>query len=255
MQYRDAQWLARLPLAEMIRRGWVDRYATDAEQVAACLRFFGVSTPDTWAAEYGDILQTVAFRTSNAFKSDDAAVAVWIRQGELEASLLQCKKWDPVGFRRELLSLRALTREKNPAVFLPKLQKRCAAFGVAVLVVRAPTGCRASGVTRVLSRGRRMILLSCRYLSDDHFWFTFFHEAGHLILHSDRALVLEGDGFVNDADEEEANQFAADILIPPDAPWHATKSPAYLQGGHTLCPRHRRISGYRRGTDATPWSD
>ena len=61
-----------------------------------------------------------------------------------------------------------------------------------------------------------MILLSFRYLSDDQFWFTFFHEAGHLLLHGDRCIFLEGDDTLTTEEEAEANAFAANILIPPE---------------------------------------
>ena len=61
-----------------------------------------------------------------------------------------------------------------------------------------------------------MILLSFRHLSDDHFWFTFFHEAGHLLLHGDRPLFIDGEDDVSSAEELEANQFAEETLVPPD---------------------------------------
>jgi Zn-dependent peptidase ImmA (M78 family) len=96
------------------------------------------------------------------------------------------------------------------------LQKCCAEFGVAVAIVRAPNKCRASGAVQILPKGRRLILLSFRYLTDDHFWFTFFHEAGHLLLHDTESLLLEGIGAISDNEESEANAFAADILIPPE---------------------------------------
>jgi len=62
-----------------------------------------------------------------------------------------------------------------------------------------------------------MILLSFRYLSDDHFWFTFFHEAGHLLLHGDKSLFIEDGSEVSIKEENEANLFAQNILIPPDS--------------------------------------
>jgi Zn-dependent peptidase ImmA (M78 family) len=58
--------------------------------------------------------------------------------------------------------------------------------------------------------------LSFRHLSDDHFWFTFFHEAGHLLLHGERGVFLEGDDTPSNGEEEEANKFAACILVPPE---------------------------------------
>lgn len=65
--------------------------------------------------------------------------------------------------------------------------------------------------------GNPAILLSFRHLSDDHFWFTFFHEAAHVALHGTEHIDIEGaDPSPFDApnQEEEANQFAQDILVP-----------------------------------------
>jgi HTH-type transcriptional regulator / antitoxin HigA len=72
-------------------------------------------------------------------------------------------------------------------------------------------------VVRFLTPTRPMILLSFRYLTEDQFWFTFFHEGGHLILHGDRCLILEGDATLTAAEEGEANEFAANTLIPPES--------------------------------------
>ena len=47
-----------------------------------------------------------------------------------------------------------------------------------------------------------MIQLSARHKSDDHLWFSFFHEAAHVLLHSKKSVFvdeLNGDG----ADREE----------------------------------------------------
>ncbi len=109
-----------------------------------------------------------------------------------------------------------LTRKRDPKLFIPELKRRCAECGVAVVIVRAPTGCRASGATRFLSRDKALLLLSFRYLSDDHFWFTFFHEAGHLLLHGKSALFLEGPNMLSTKEEEEASGFAARTLIPSE---------------------------------------
>ncbi len=57
--------------------------------------------------------------------------------------------------------------------------------------------------------------LSLRYKTDDQLWFTFFHEAGHILLHGKRQVFLEIDGKDSEEDEDEANTFASDILIPP----------------------------------------
>ncbi len=59
-----------------------------------------------------------------------------------------------------------------------------------------------------------MIALSLRYKTDDQLWFTFFHEAGHLKLHSKKLLFIDGTGDENqDMQEQEADQFASGFLI------------------------------------------
>ena len=155
-----------------------------------------------------------AFRTSPSFKSQPAAVAAWLKEGEQKSAALDCAPWKAAKFRNDLPSLRLMTRIKDPRVFLPELRERCRTCGVAVVIARAPSGCRASGATRFLSPQKAMILLSFRYLSDDQFWFTFFHEAGHLLLHNTDSLFLEGVATGSDQHELEANAFSERILIP-----------------------------------------
>jgi Zn-dependent peptidase ImmA (M78 family) len=107
-----------------------------------------------------------------------------------------------------------LTKAKDPAYFIPRLRAICAEAGVAVAFVRAPSGCRASGATRFLTGAKAMIVLSFRYMSDDQFWFTFFHEAGHLLLHSDKSTFVDGESADQTDKELEANTFSASMLIP-----------------------------------------
>jgi HTH-type transcriptional regulator/antitoxin HigA len=85
--------------------------------------------------------------------------------------------------------------------------------GVALVVVRAPNGCRASGATRQISSDKAMILLSFRYRADDQFWFTVFHEIGHLVLHGTETFI-DDDETLEDNREREANEFASACIIP-----------------------------------------
>ena len=55
--------------------------------------------------------------------------------------------------------------------------------------------------------------MSGRYLSDDHFWFTFFHEAGHLLLHKAIGPIIEERDISSKTMEEEANTFASEMLM------------------------------------------
>jgi HTH-type transcriptional regulator / antitoxin HigA len=210
----NSEWLDELPVGDMIKFGWLKPVPHPSDEATACLKFFGVPSIRAWRETYAGMLQLPAFRTSTSYDSWPAAVAVWLRQGEVEAKVINCSRWDAVEFRKSLSYIRSLTMLKDPNHFLPKLQVLCAKSGVAVVVVRAPTGCRASGATQFLSHDKALLMLSFRHLSDDQFWFTFFHEAGHLLLHGEMGLYLEGTKTLSTTEEAAANDFAVRTLIP-----------------------------------------
>jgi HTH-type transcriptional regulator / antitoxin HigA len=210
------QWIKSLPVTDMIKFGWIGPDPGSNNRVHSCLSFFGVSALQEWHDKYDQLLNAVAFRTSHSFDSNTASVAAWLRQAEVQAASIACQTWNAKKLQSTLPQLRRLTRDPDPQSFIPTAQQLCAACGVAFVVVRSPAGCRASGATRFLSKKQAIVVLSIRYLSDDHFWFTFFHEIAHLLLHAERGLFLEGTGMPDDTFEVEANEFAAHTLISQD---------------------------------------
>jgi Zn-dependent peptidase ImmA (M78 family) len=208
------EWLASLPVADMAKFGWIPRRTRAAEKIEACFSFFRVGSVDEWQQRYNEPLRASVFRTSPSFPSEVGAVTAWLRQGEIQAESINCASWNPDGLRAAIPQLRAMTKRRDPSTFVPDLQKLCAAQGVAVVVVRAPSGCRASGATQFLSSNKALVLLSFRHLSDDHFWFTFFHEVGHLLMHGAHRMFVDLDGDPTSPTEQEANDFAGRTLIP-----------------------------------------
>jgi HTH-type transcriptional regulator/antitoxin HigA len=218
----ENSWLRELPLRDMVRFGWIAPTPRPQDAMTACLRYFGVPSVAAWREIYSGLHAQVAFRTSPSIDSQPAAVAAWLRKGQVEAEQITCGEWNPSAFQESLRVIRGLTRLKDPKRFLPSLRQVCAKYGVAVVIVRAPSGCRASGATWFLSPEKAVLMLSFRFLMDDQFWFTFFHEAGHLLLHSERTLFLERNLFLEGmdekptAEEKEASEFAGKVLVPAD---------------------------------------
>lgn len=241
-QEQAREWVRHLPIKDMKKFGWLDPSLKPSDLVAACLKFFDVLNIEAWHAKYNDMLRVATFRTSPTFDSTDEAVSAWLRQGEIEGAQIKCKKWNPNKFEKSLAEIRALTQNKNPESFIPKLQEICGECGVAVVIARAPSGCRASGATCFLSPDKALLLLSFRYLSDDHFWFSFFHEAGHLLLHGDKALFLEGPDMEFTDEEREANDFAANQLIPDE----------FKDELHQLTSNYKRIIRFSKRVGVSP---
>jgi HTH-type transcriptional regulator / antitoxin HigA len=133
--------------------------------------------------------------------------------------MLRLGKYNRKQFKAILPTLKKLSAFKHPKSFLPRIQSACSAVGVAVTTSRAPEGCRASGASWFNRNGNPVIHLSFRHLSEDHFWFSFFHEAGHVVLHGQSHIDGEG-ASVLAADqterEAEANAFAEGTLLSSD---------------------------------------
>ncbi|HBA83416.1 MAG TPA: hypothetical protein DCZ95_04905 [Verrucomicrobia bacterium] len=72
-----------------------------------------------------------------------------------------------------------------------------------------------NGATRWLTPEKAMVLLNLRGKGEDRFWFSFFHEIGH-VLHDSKKDLLINDGSKDDPREARANAFAAETLIPSE---------------------------------------
>jgi len=209
-----AAWLLAIPYREMDQYGWVDisRCTSDADTLGVVLKYFGVASVAAWNETWTSPHAT--FRKSSLFDAAPGAVAAWLRQGEVVGQSISCSPFSVKKFRKAIEQARALTTEP-PDVFVPAIQGFCAQTGVAVAFVREMPKCPASGATQWLSSTKALIQLSLRYKSDDHLWFTFFHEAGHVLLHGKRLGFLEGQETTSaEQPEQEANYFAEDMLIP-----------------------------------------
>jgi plasmid maintenance system antidote protein VapI len=225
-QYRESldwveadRWVSLLPRREMVNLGWLAPADDWHGWVAECMALFDVQSPAALNACHSTV-EHARFRARPRTAAQSATIAAWLGKAESDAKAIDCEAWDPDGFRDLLPQLAALSRNPDPGEFVPELQQSCAAVGVAVVVLRAPRNCPVSGVSLVLPSGARVIGLSARYLADDHFWFTFFHEVAHLLLHDPSAVYVDDIEAVPaetgaSGPEAEADQFAAESLLAP----------------------------------------
>jgi len=206
----QVEWLNQFPIKEMVEYGWINGLEDQVDLLGEVLNFFGIAAPTQWQNIWES---DVAFRQSPAFESDPFAVSAWLRKGEIDAHQLDCAPYDVDRFTEALKVVRELTTQP-PDVFHPETVRVCAEAGVAVAFVPELPKVRANGATRWLTPNKALLQVSLRYKTDDQLWFSFFHEAGHILKHGKRDIFIEDGGDQNDK-EEEAHRFAADFLIHP----------------------------------------
>lgn len=206
-------WLRRIPLRELIDRGWVREDKDKVSQLRHALMFFGIASPEQWRTVYQST--QAAFRRSPGFEIDEGALSAWLRAGEIEAQQIRSEEFEESRFRGGLSEIRKLTR-KGPAAAIPAARDLCAQAGVALIVIPHLRGCPVLGAARWLTPNKALIQLSLHCETDDIFWFSFFHETGHILLHPKRQGFLDGKPGGKSTWEEEADQFATDTLIPDE---------------------------------------
>lgn len=214
-------WLDQFPLRALMDQGVIKKCRIDNKAkpslVDEMLTFFGVATPEQWEDYYGSM--EVCFRRSLAGQTDVGAISAWLRIGEQYAEKLDAPHYNEVRFKTALQKIRTLTC-LPPEEFHPQLTDLLNEAGVVFLLVPALPRTRVSGVARWLNAHRPLIQLSLYGKKNDRFWFTFFHEAAHILLHSkEKKSVFLDDLSNSESDsvlEQQADTWARDFLIPPE---------------------------------------
>jgi addiction module HigA family antidote len=205
-------WLKLVPTKELIARKAIP--ATDDKVVLLreSFRFYGVSSTDAWRAVWER--PAAAARRSTLFESSPGATSAWLRLGQLQAREIACQPYDKKVFSDHLTVIRALT-VKKPAIFIPEMKRLCAQAGVALALVPEIKGAPWGGAAEWLTATKAMILLNLRGKAEDRFWFTFFHEASHILNDSKKdTFIDDGQCYEDDPTEKRADDFAADMMIP-----------------------------------------
>jgi addiction module HigA family antidote len=206
----DLDWLKTIPTQELIQRNAIESQKDRVLLLRETLKFYGLSSVLAWEDIWAK--PTVAARRSQCFETRPGPASAWIRLGEIQAHRIDCLAFDKNNFFQAVKKIRLLT-VKDPEEFIPETIQLCADSGVALALVPEMKKVPWHGATKWLSASKAMILLNLRGKMEDQFWFSFFHEAGHVLYDSKKDLYIN-DGSVDDPRERKANEFAAEILIP-----------------------------------------
>lgn len=209
---QDVEWTRNFPINEMVKFGWIKRFIDKVTQFDEILKFFGVANIKQWGEIWN--FEHIHFRKSSLNTEKFYLLSAWLRQGELLAREIGCSAYNQSLFLKNLYEIRHLTNEQ-PEKFITEIQNLCAQSGVAFVLVPELSRSGVWGATRWLSSTRALIQLSLRYKTNDHLWFTFFHEAGHIVKHGKKTPFIESDNYTDEL-EKEADEFAKDILIPEE---------------------------------------
>ena len=200
----------KIPYTEMADYEWVPRTSNFTDKIINLRNFFRVSN-------LSHIRETpaysAAFRTAKKDQTSSLALAAWLEKGISEANKIKTKSFSKDKLEELIPVLRKMT-QMNPNKFHDNLVSLLADSGIAFVLVPYLENTYAHGAVKWLSKDKVMVQLSLRYKYADIFWFSFFHELGHILLHGKRNEYIEYDETKNVKKEKEADEFAKNILIP-----------------------------------------
>ena len=209
-------WAKQFPLSDMITKGWLPERSTIEEKTMELLAFFGFSNHNAWEEYYFNQQLKVAFRISLAQTKEPFAISAWLRRGEIQAAYLNANEFSEKKFKAALQKLKSISSNPLKDSF-QFVQTICLEAGVKVTYTPCIANVPIDGATRWLN-DTPLIQLSDQTHPIDHFWFTFFHKAGHILLHGKKEIFLENLDYAdkNMGKEQEADEFARKWMMLED---------------------------------------
>lgn len=203
-------WLKQFPIKEMVRREIIKPFTDVALQAREMMGLLRISSIETFDGAV-ERMNAMA-RGSAAYATNPVMAFTYVAIGLKAAEKITLEPFDRARLRTVLNTVRAMTVE-IPSDFCAALQQLFASVGVALVFVPELKGVHYNGVSKWLSPTKAMIIITIRGKGEDKFWFSLFHEAAHLLLHSKKQLFIS-DSSPDNMEEQEADKYAADLLIP-----------------------------------------
>lgn len=209
---KEQHYVTKFCYRDLVRFGYVLKKTKATEKVRELQQFFGVTSLET-VVRLNRYKPAFRVWEKKRDKRSWESTATWLRMGELEAHKIFCKPFNKQYIRKSINDIRAMTLE-SPQLFKDNLTTLLAESGVAFVILPHLPKTYAHGATFWQGKNKAVILLTIRGSWADMFWFSLFHEIGHLLLHGRQEMFLENEGLTDIVKEEEADLFACHTLIP-----------------------------------------
>ncbi len=223
-QEEDLLWFERFNRPELVKLQVIPKTRNKSEQIEHLLRFFRIGSSKEWFDIYPE--KSVSFKIALKYTNDAEPISVWLRLGEQKAESLQLEPYSKTALRKIVKDLQRLSYE-HPDNWMEQLQSLCAACGLAVVYTPMLKNAPISGAAYWIKNGKTPIIqLTSRHKNNYAFWFHFYHELAHVLLHGKKDISLKSidadtgetttlDNIKDDPIKEgEANNWASKQLIP-----------------------------------------
>jgi len=222
------EWIKEFPLTFLKKLNFLPETRDKAKLSEALLKFFGIASPKEWQKIYCE--ESMSFKIELKHTATPQAVSAWLRIGELQARTIKLQSFDKKKLKSQIGKFESLSKSQTQN-WLKDLQGLCAEVGVALCLVTSVPKAPIYGVARWINKkSTPLIQLTDRNKDYNSFWFSFYHELGHILLHNKSDVFLEGlnDIAQDEEKEREADDFAVKFLNIPEEQISSLSSFAFL---------------------------
>ena len=207
------KWTKHFPLSEMMDKGWIQNDKPIQEKTMQLLSFFGFTHHTAWEHYYLNQKLKVAFSISLSEVKDPYSLSTWLRKGDLDSMELISNEYSEKKVKEILPKIKELMNT-HPKNLFDALQHICLEAGVKIVHTPSLSKMKITASTRWVQNSP-LIQLTDRYDRNDIFWWTFFHQLGHVILHGKKDIFLENVEYQDkdEIKEQEADEFARKWLL------------------------------------------
>ncbi len=144
------------------------------------------------------------------------SLSAFLRIGEIEASKIDAPPFNKAKLKEILKNLKDIMNKESEN-FLEEIKELSLSAGVKIIFTPALPNTSINGVVRWIN-DNPVIQITDRFKRYDIFWFSLFHEYGHIILHSNKKDIFleEIENTKSKSKEEieaEADKFAEEFLL------------------------------------------
>lgn len=158
------------------------------------------------------VSQAGAYRLGTATNVDQYVLFTWLRMCDLIVKDQQIEQGLDIDKLKDKIPLIKDLMFEDVAVIQPHLKDYLAECGIKFSIVKYFKGAPVQGVIKKNDDGTLNLLMTTRRKFADIFWFTFFHEIGHII-NGDIGDKLIDYNLAKGESEDRADKFAANTLI------------------------------------------
>lgn len=219
----DLELAKQFPYAELAKLGWIPESKNPKERVLHLRNYFEVV--ELSLLENERITNIACCRLAVTEKSDLALMA-WAQEARLQAREIAT---GPINLTKlqdsipDIKKMTLLNLDKSSNI----LKNTLSECGIAVVYLPYLKGSFLHGAT-FLSGEKYVMGITARGKDADKFWFSLFHELGHIILGH-----VGSETELTEKEENEANTWAADALISPESFQWLVETGEYTK--HTVC--------------------